>query len=217
MQAIHLSKWMNVSVTLLRWVTGSGAWRFYSHALSYGCGQTIRLFILLCFSAFSPAQLANEFPLPGKSLEVNLGIELTSAQLAQLPKHVFSDGSGLPEGFGTAVEGAPLYAMQCAGCHGSVGQGGKALELVGDASLLATEYPDKGIGVYWPYAPTLYEYINRSMPPETPGIFSADEMYSLIAYLLELNKLIEPGFVLNRHTLSDLQLPNRDGFTTIAR
>ncbi|MFK8079601.1 MAG: c-type cytochrome [Granulosicoccus sp.] len=179
-----------------------------------------RLFVLLmavCMFLFSTAQAANDSTDTSIPNDINLGVVLTDSQRNSLPGHVFTDGTGLPDGKGTSVVGEPLYAQHCASCHGSVGQGGKALELVGDASLLASDYPDRGIGVYWPYASTLYEYINRSMPPATPGMFTVDELYSIIAHLLELNELLEPGFVLDKRSLSGLKLPNRDGFDTIAR
>lgn len=99
----------------------------------------------------------------------------------------------------------------------SAGQGAKALELVGDRSLLATAYPDRGIAVYWPHAPTLFEYIDRSMPPEAPGEFSENELYALIAYVLHLNELIDENFVLTRYSLSDVEMPNREGFVTITK
>ena len=171
---------------------------------------------LICLSLYMSVQ-ANEFPDDGGTTVIDLGTPLPAEQLESLSQHVFADGTGLPEGSGSAVQGAVLYATHCASCHGSEGQGGKALELVGDRSLLATDYPDKGIAVYWPNAPTLHEYIRRSMPPETPGMFSNNELYALVAHLLELNDLIEPDVVLDRQSLSAVQMPNRQGFTTIAR
>ncbi len=86
------------------------------------------------------------------------------------------------------------------------------MELVGDRTLLATEFPDRGIAVYWPYAPTLFEYINRAMPPDKPYSLSADELYSVIARLLELNGLINPGQSVNAEMLSSLKMPNQDNF-----
>ena len=160
---------------------------------------------------------ANEFPDNTQAVSPRLGVALSNIQIDRSIKHIFPDGTGLPEGSGTAVGGAPLYRDHCASCHGSVGQGGKALELVGDASLLATDYPDKGIAVYWPYAPTLFEYVDRSMPPANPGMFSVEELYSLIAHLLELNELIEPGAVVDQQLLADIEMPNKDGFVTIGR
>ena len=160
---------------------------------------------------------ANEFYAAGEAIVIDLGIPLPTEQLKSLEQHVFADGTGLPDGSGIATQGAVLYSAHCASCHGSQGQGGKAVELVGDRSLLATDYPDKGIVVYWPNAPTLHEYIRRSMPPDTPGMFSNNELYALIAHLLELNGLIDSGTVIDRTSLSKVQMPNRDGFTTIAR
>ena len=170
----------------------------------------------MCSGGYLPVQ-ANEFPDANETIVIDLGTPLSVEQLESLSHHVFADGLGLPEGSGTAAQGAVLYSTHCASCHGSQGQGGKALELVGDRSLLATDYPDKGIAVYWPNAPTLHEYIRRSMPPDTPGMFSNDELYALIAHLLELNGLIDSDVVLDRQSLSDVQMPNRQGFNTIAK
>lgn len=146
-----------------------------------------------------------------------LGDPLSKQAIADLPRHVFADGEGLPPGQGTSKQGAELYAQQCAGCHGSVGQGGKAVELVGDRSLLTSDYPDKGIAVYWPYAPTLFEYIYRSMPPDKPASLSAEQLYSVIAHLLVLNDLLVESSALDARSLADIKMPNESGFRTIGR
>jgi len=140
------------------------------------------------------------------------GRPASAAELGGMPAHVFADGRGLPPGSGDAGQGKQLYASRCAGCHGSAGQGGSALELVGDRSLLATEFPDRGIAVYWPYAPTLFEYIKRSMPPDKPYSLGDAEVYSVVAHLLELNGLIAPGERVDAALLSSLAMPNRDNF-----
>ena len=136
----------------------------------------------------------------------------TEAELAEIPKHVFANGDGLPPGSGDSVQGKKIYAALCADCHGNEGQGASAMELVGDRTLLATEFPDRGIAVYWPYAPTLFEYINRAMPPDKPYSLNADELYSVIARLLELNGLIKSGQIVNAEMLSSLKMPNQDNF-----
>ena len=111
--------------------------------------------LVLCFSGvFTGALSADDGEASTEHRSVNLGSELSTAELLALPKHVFPDGTGLPSGSATATQGRALYILHCASCHGSAGQGAKALELVGDRSLLATSYPDRGIAVYWPYAPT---------------------------------------------------------------
>lgn len=160
---------------------------------------------------------ANQLPSAQTPLAAELGVPLTDAQINAMPSHVFADGVGLPDGSGIAEQGARLYSEHCANCHGSAGQGGKAIELVGDRSLLATDYPDKGIAVYWPYAPTLFEYIDRAMPPGTPGMFSNDQLYSLIAHLLVINGELVDTEVLDKESLSTIRLPNETGFQTIAR
>lgn len=174
--------------------------------------------LLLSFFGVSTAALsADDVETTTAHRSVNLGNELSSNDLAALPKHVFPDGTGLPDGSATAAEGRALYALHCASCHGSAGQGAKALELVGDRSLLASAYPDRGIAAYWPYAPALFEYIDRSMPPEAPGGFTNDELYALIAYLLHLNELIDDDIFVNKLILSNIKMPNLEGFVTIAK
>ena len=86
------------------------------------------------------------------------------------------------------------------------------MELVGDRSLLASQYSDKGVAVYWPWAPTLFEYIRRSMPPDAPYSLSVNETYAIVARVLELNGLIEAGQTLDAAVLSAIEMPNRDGF-----
>lgn len=141
-----------------------------------------------------------------------LGRTLSAEEINALDTHIFPEGEQLPDGEGTFAAGKSIYQEQCASCHGGMGEGAIAVELVGDRSLLTTAYPDKGIGVYWPYAPTIFQYIQRAMPPENPGLLSDTELYSLIFYLLYLNNLLPEGGKFDRQTLADIKLPNRDGF-----
>lgn len=141
-----------------------------------------------------------------------LGRPLSNKELSELPRQVFADGEGLPAGSGSTEQGKILFDTQCAACHGGQGQGGSAMELVGDRTLLATEYPDRGIAVYWPYAPTLFEYIRRAMPPDAPYSLSVNETYAVIAHLLQLNGLADQGQRVDAAFLSTLLMPNRDGF-----
>lgn len=176
--------------------------------------QGVFLSIALAVSGWSIAADQSELPEPEGSV-LGLGRELTSVELKLLAKQVFADGSGLPEGQGTASDGINIYAKACAMCHGGRGEGGRAVELVGDRELLATEYPDRGIAVYWPYAPTLFSYIQRSMPPAQPYSLSNDDVYSVIAALLVMNGLIDAETSLDAGSLSALEMPNRNGFTSL--
>lgn len=130
-----------------------------------------------------------------------------------MPPVIFADGTGLPAGAGTAREGAVLYASQCAGCHGGNGEGGRALELVGERESLMSDWPDKGIAVSWPYAPPLFDYVRRAMPPAAPYSLSVDETYSIVARVLELNALVDADTKVDAEFLSSLVMPNTNGYT----
>ena len=64
----------------------------------------------------------------------------------------------------------------------------------------------------WPYATTLYDYVRRAMPPGNPGMLDADEVYSLVAALLNMNGIITPDAVVNAETLPTVVMPARDRF-----
>ncbi|MFL6828239.1 MAG: c-type cytochrome, partial [Bradyrhizobium sp.] len=101
------------------------------------------------------------------------------------------DGAGLPPGKGTVERGSVVFAEQCAGCHGTFGEGeGRFPKLVGGAGTLRNDRPELTVGSYWPFAPTLWDYINRAMPMGTPHTLSADDVYALTAYILNLNELV---------------------------
>ena len=68
------------------------------------------------------------------------------------------------------------------------------------------------IGNYWPYATTIYDYINRAMPATAPGSLTPDEVYSLVAYLLYRNEIIAEDVVMNAKTLPQVKMPARDRF-----
>jgi cytochrome c len=70
----------------------------------------------------------------------------------------------------------------------------------------------KTIGNYWPYATTLFDYIRRAMPYNAPGSLSANEVYGLTAYLLNANKIIDSGSVMNTATLPRIIMPARKYF-----
>jgi cytochrome c len=126
---------------------------------------------------------------------------------------VLPDGTGLPPGQGTARQGATLYAQQCAACHGDKGEGrGDFPALAGGRGSLAGDKPVLTVGSYWPYATTLWDYINRAMPYTDAGTLSADGVYAVTAYVLYLNAIVSERKVLDRETLPRIRMPNRDGF-----
>ena len=123
------------------------------------------------------------------------------------------DGVGLPPGNGTAARGRSIYAEKCASCHGEKGEDPKYNRLVGGQGTLATAQPIRTIGSFWQYAPTLWSYIRRAQPVDEPGSLTAEQVYSVTAYLLHLNGIIGEDDVMDARTLSQVKMPNRDGFT----
>ncbi len=125
------------------------------------------------------------------------------------------DGKNLPEGKGNAAQGAKIFALQCAACHGPEGIGGSADPVVGEVGSLADEYPEKTVNSYWPYATTLFDYIRRAMPIDRPFSLSADEVYALSAYILSQDGIIDAELDLTEKNLAQVTMPNRDGFISI--
>ncbi|MGR9071883.1 MAG: c-type cytochrome [Gammaproteobacteria bacterium] len=141
-----------------------------------------------------------------------LGEEADSAEVDKWNLDIFPDGRGLPKGFGSAVSGKKVYEIQCLQCHGPEGAGDSADELAGAMHSLTDDPPDKTIGTYWPYATTIFDFVRRSMPLHAPGSLSNGEIYSLTAYLLFLNGIVDEDDIIDAATLPAVEMPNRYGF-----
>src|SRR5512140_709524 len=167
-------------------------------AKSYVAAMTIIIVAAAAVSAQSPRYHVGRAPTPE---------EIQAWDIAVGP-----DGRGLPAGSGTAVRGKAVYAAQCARCHGATAREGPEAPLVGGIGTLATAHPVKTVGSYWPYATTLWDYVNRAMPFDRPGMLSADDVYATVAYVLFLNGIVRESDTLDRRTLPQIRMPNRDGF-----
>lgn len=138
----------------------------------------------------------------------------SSRDIDTLDIDIRPDGKGLPEGSGTVSQGKAIYAAKCALCHGKTGTEGPFNPLVTNTDTASSKGPgkEKTIGNYWPHATTLYDYINRAMPFNTPGSLTPDEVYSLTAFLLHANNIIDSSAVMNAQTLPQVVMPARDLF-----
>lgn len=143
----------------------------------------------------------------------DIGRPLGAAEIATIDRDVRFDGVGLPEGSGTVAEGEALYAERCAGCHGEFGEGqGGIPALLGGEGTLATDAPMRSIGSYWPYAPTVFDYIRRAMPEGHAFSLTPRETFAITAYLLQINGIVEDNFTASAESLPQVRMPNRDGF-----
>ena len=143
----------------------------------------------------------------------NLGRIATPEELQARDISVFPTGVGLPPGEGSAKEGRSIYVARCASCHGDRGEGhGANPPIAGGLGTLKSDAPRTTVGSYWPYATTVWDYINRAMPYQEPGSLSPHEVYSVTAYVLYLNGIVGDSEVLNAKSLPKVKMPNRDGF-----
>src|SRR6201987_4285892 len=146
-----------------------------------------------------------------------IGRVATPAEITGWNIDIGRDGSGLPPGSGTVSHGREVFAQQCVACHGDKGQGGVGDKLVGGQGRLATTNPVRTVGSYWPYAPTLFDYIRRAMPQNAPQSLSNEDVYAVSAYILSLNGIVSANAVLDAKSLAAVKMPNRDGFVSDPR
>jgi S-disulfanyl-L-cysteine oxidoreductase SoxD len=144
-----------------------------------------------------------------------IGQPATDEEIAGWDIDVAADGTGLPPGSGGVAQGKELYDRLGAACHGAMGEGGEGgPPLVGGIGSLHTDAPVKTVGSYWPFAPTLFDYIRRAMPADNPQSLTPDEVYALCAYLLYLNGIVPEDAVMDARSLPQIVMPNHAGFTS---
>jgi len=164
----------------------------------------------------APAAIVSDQPVPAGPF--GLGRKPTAAEVASWNISVNPEGRNLPPGRGTYAEGKQVYAEKCAVCHGQAAEGTPPLypALVGrepaDFSFDDDFKKQHTIGNYWPYATTLYDYINRAMPLTAPGSLTPPQLYALVAYLLTANGVITENAVMDAKTLPAVRMPARDRF-----
>src|ERR1700730_18189747 len=142
-----------------------------------------------------------------------IGNVATPAEIAGWNIDIDRYGDNLPSGSGSVSHGREVFDQQCAACHGAKGEGGVGDRLVGGQGTLATPGPVRTVGSYWPYAPTLFDYIRRAMPQNAPQSLSNEDVYAASAYVLNLNGLFPADGTLDAKTLAAIQIPNRRMFT----
>ena len=159
-----------------------------------------------------------------QSSSYGLGKSPTAEEIRAWDIAISPTGKELPPGSGSAKDGAPLYAQKCAACHGATGYGGRAPQLIRTES---TTPPPAGkappclspcirnetvMGIYSPYATTIWDYINRGMPFGKEGTLTPNEVYALTAFLLYKNGVIPEDQVVDAQSLPQIKMPNRDGY-----
>lgn len=167
---------------------------------------------------------------PSKTVDVYAGIgrNATAKEIAAWDIDVRPDFLGLPPGTGTVAKGQEIWEAKCSSCHGVFGESNEVFSpLVGGttaddvktgrvARLLDASYPGRTTLMKVASLSTLWDYIYRAMPWTQPKSLTADEVYAVTAFLLNLGGVVPDDFVLSQQTMAAAQgrLPNRNGMTT---
>ena len=169
--------------------------------------------MLKCLSSFFIILFLFVFYSFAYSQSLGLGRPATDNEVASWDIDIRPDGKGLPVGSGSVIIGEELYTDNCASCHGDFGEGiDRWPELAGGFDTLDSEDPVKTVGSYWPYLSTVWDYVHRAMPFGNAQSLSNDEVYSITAYIMYLNDLVDEDFELSNLNFEEVRLPNEQNF-----
>ncbi len=157
-----------------------------------------------------------------------VGRQATPAEVKAWDIDVRPDFKGLPKGKGNVERGNELFEEKCASCHGSFGESNEVFTpLVGGTTkddmktgrvkgLSSGELPQRTTFTKVATISTVFDYIQRAMPWTAPKSLKPDEVYAILAYMLNLSEMVPADFVLSDKNIADVQkmLPNRLGMTT---
>ena len=173
-------------------------------------------------SARSPLALALVLALGGSAFaqgkpetprNYGIGHVATPEQLAGWDIDVRPDGQGAPPGRGSVKDGEKVYMEKCAACHGEFGESaGRWPQIAQGKGTLASHDPVKTVGSYYPYLSSVVDYTRRAMPFGDAGSLTNDELYAVVAYVLNLNDIVDENFVLSKETWAQVKMPNSGGF-----
>ncbi len=184
--------------------------------------QTLQTLATLCLlsTALSAAAQTDT-----KTALQQIGRPATAAEVKAWDIDVRPDFKGLPAGAGSVAQGQTLWEAQCASCHGVFGEsnevftpivGGttaKDIETGRVQALLPGGFPHRTTLMKVSKLSTLWDYINRAMPWNAPKSLKPDEVYAVLAYILNLGDIVPADFTLSDRNMAEVQarLPNRNG------
>jgi cytochrome c len=155
------------------------------------------------------------------------GRDATPREVAAWDIDVRPEFKGLPAGQGSVAQGQDVWEAKCAHCHGIFGESNEVFSpLIGGttaedvktgrvANLTRTDYPGRTTLMKVATVSTLWDYIRRAMPWNTPKSLSVDEVYAVTAFMLNLGHVVPDDFTLTDRNIAEVQqrMPNRNGMT----
>ena len=179
---------------------------------------------LIALAVVSPSVLATDY----SSAIDAIGRAATAEEVAAWDIDVRPDFQGLPPGSGSVEDGEALWLEKCAVCHGDFGDSNEVFAPLALGNITPEDIESGRVAALTDPAvvrttlmkvstlSTIWDYINRAMPWNAPKSLATDEVYALVAYLLNLGYIVDYDFVLSDENIQDVQdmMPNRDGMTT---
>lgn len=157
----------------------------------------------------------------------NVGRSATPKEIAAWDIDVRPDFKGLPPGSGSVLRGQEIWESTCASCHGTFGESNQVFTpIVGGttaddiktghvAALRDNSQPQRTTLMKVPTVSTLWDYIHRAMPWNAPKSLSNNDVYAVLAYILNLGEIVPEDYVLSDKNIAEVQkkMPNRNGMT----
>ena len=167
-------------------------------------------FVAIALLVASPAFAQS----PGK---FGLGRTPSAEEIRTADISISPTGENLPPGRGTSKEGAALFVQKgCSGCHGEAGVGGLAPMLQSKKGQNVPIWQrERILPLRAPFATIVWDFIHRGMPLGNEGTLTPNEVYSLTAYLLVLNKVIPEDTVLDQQSLPKVKMPIGDDYARL--
>ena len=178
-----------------------------------------KVILAVALSALSLAAVAQSLP--------GVGRTATPQEIAAWDIDVRGDFKGLPKGEGSVALGNKVWEEKCESCHGTFGDsmevfgpivGGTTKEdmKTGRVHALADgSEPKRSTLMKVATLSTIWDYINRAMPWNAPKTLTANEVYAVTAYILNMGEILPADFVLSDKNIAEVQklMPNRNGMT----
>ena len=182
--------------------------------------RSSRLYLaLLLVSLGCAAQAADKFS--------GVGRTATPAEIKAWDIDVRPDFKGLPPGSGSVARGEEVWEARCTECHGTFAESREVFGPLiafttrddvrtGHCKALNKENPERSTLCRVSSLSTLWDYINRAMPWTAPKSLPTDDVYAVVAYLLNLGEVLPADFTLSDKNIREVQgmMPNRNGTTT---
>ncbi len=158
-----------------------------------------------------------------------IGRAATADEVKAWDIDVRGDFKGLPKGQGSVARGEQVWEGKCASCHGSFGEsnevftpligGTTAADIVSGrtAALAHGGVAQRTTIMKVARLSTVWDYVNRAMPWNAPKSLATDEVYAVVAYMLNLAAVVPADFTLSDANIAAVQekLPNRNGLKRV--